>query len=331
MREASFTHSILLKMLYGEIQGVTKLISRIVQGTVMVSSERLNYSFGLLDGLFELGCNAFDTAYIYGNGDNERTVGKWIRDRGIRDKVVVIGKGAHPAEGRNKVTPEDITSDLTGSLERFGFDSIDLYLLHRDAPLIPVDEIVDVLNEHKNAGRIDAFGGSNWTHERLQAANEYAERNNLTQFAAGSPQFGLAYPCKPVWEGCVTIGGPENEAAVNWYRRSALALVPWSSLGAGFFSGRFTPENLNTFEDYFGKLCAECYGHEENFKRLKRAQELGRKKSATPAQIALAWVFSQSLDVFPLVGCASREEFAENVKALDIKLTKEEARYLETG
>lgn len=319
------------RMKYGRIDGIEKPISRLVQGTVMVSSDRLDDSFALLDGVFELGGNAFDTAHVYGSGDNERTVGQWVNSRGVRDSVVILGKGAHPYDGRNRVTPADISQDIAESLERFRFDKIDLYLLHRDDESVPVSEIVDVLDEHKRAGKIDAYGGSNWTHFRVAAANDYASKNGRTPFAASSPQFGLAWWTSPPWEHCVTIGGPDGQEAVSWYREKKIVLFPWSSLGAGLFSGRFTRENLSSFDDYLGKLCAECYGHEENFRRFERASELAPRLGATPAQVGLAWLFAQELEVFPLVGCATPEEFAENAKALDLELSQEQVDWLATG
>jgi aryl-alcohol dehydrogenase-like predicted oxidoreductase len=317
-------------MRYGRIAGVEKPFPRLVQGTVMVSSSRLDESFALLDGVFQLGGTAFDTAHVYGGGDNERTVGRWIRDRGIRDQAILIGKGAHPYEGRNRVTPEDLTADVSESLDRFELDSMDLYLLHRDDESVPVGEIVDALDGLASKGRFGAYGGSNWRQERIAAANEHAAQNGRRPFVASSPQFGLAWPQKPIWEGCLTIGGSESVAR-EWYRRAGLALLPWSSLGGGFFSGRFSRDNLATFDAYLDRLCAECYGHEENFRRLDRARQLAAAKGAAPPQIALAWLFAQGMDVFPLVGCASPAEFAENARALSLELTPEEARWLEVG
>jgi aryl-alcohol dehydrogenase-like predicted oxidoreductase len=125
-------------MEYGHIPGINKSISRLVQGTVMVNSRELEQSFSLLDEIFELGCTTFDTAHVYGQGDNERTVGRWVNERGVRNKVVIIGKGTHHNEDRQRVTPFDITADLYDSLARFKFDAIDLYLLHRDDPTVPV-------------------------------------------------------------------------------------------------------------------------------------------------------------------------------------------------
>ncbi|MEM7348407.1 MAG: aldo/keto reductase, partial [Chloroflexota bacterium] len=199
-------------MNYGDIPGLDKPVSRLVQGTVTAAASSADEWFELLDGIYALGCNTFDTAHVYGTGECERTVGRWVRERDLRDEVVIIGKGAHHNEDRKRVTPFDITADIYDSLARFQFDEIDLYLLHRDDPSVPVEPIIDVLNEHQQAGRIRVFGASNWSQERIQAANAYAEANNLSPFIASSPQFSLAVQHVPPWPDCISISGPDNEA-----------------------------------------------------------------------------------------------------------------------
>ena len=99
-------------MQYGRVPGIEKPISRLVQGTVMINSNELDKSFALLDEIHSLGCNTFDTAHVYGNGDGERTLGRWIHERDIRDEIVIITKGAHHNADRSRVTPFDITADL---------------------------------------------------------------------------------------------------------------------------------------------------------------------------------------------------------------------------
>lgn len=103
---------------YGEVRGVDKPISRLVQGTVMIGLGEAERSFELLDEVRDLGCTAFDTAHHYGTGDSERTFGRWMEDRGPREDLVVIGKGAHHDQDRARVTPFDITADLFDSVAR---------------------------------------------------------------------------------------------------------------------------------------------------------------------------------------------------------------------
>jgi aryl-alcohol dehydrogenase-like predicted oxidoreductase len=316
---------------YGRVPGVDKPVARIVQGTVMVRSEEVEKSFALLDEVFELGGTTFDTAHQYGGGDSERTFGRWVRERGLRDEVVVIGKGAHHNADRKRVTPFDITADLFDSLARFGFDHIELYLLHRDDPSVPVGPIVEVLNEHLSEGRIGAFGGSNWTPERLREANAYARENDLTPFVASSPNLSLAEQAVEPWPGCVSISGRAGESDREWYAREGIPLFTWSSLAGGFFSGRFTRDNLGSFDGYLDLLCVETYCVEENFERLERARVLAAERGLTVPQIALAYVLDQPLEVFALVGCNTGEEFRANVAAGDIQLTPEELAWLESG
>jgi aryl-alcohol dehydrogenase-like predicted oxidoreductase len=314
---------------YGKVAGVDKPVSRLVQGSVMINSKELDKSFALLDAVFELGCNTFDTAHGYGGGDSERTLGRWINARHLREKVVILDKGAHHNQDRRRVTTFDITSDLHDSLARLNTDYIDLYVLHRDDPNVPVGPIVEVLNEHLQGGRIHAFGGSNWTHQRLREANEYADAHGLVGMALSSPNFSLPEWIEEPWAECVSIGGAKGEGARKWYAQTQMPLFTWSSLGGGFCSGRFTRHNLDCFTEYLEKLCVKCYCSEENFKRLDRAAELGREKSLSASQIALGYVRSQALNIFPIVGSGSVQEFKENAAGSEVELSEQEMAYLD--
>ncbi|HEY3417150.1 MAG TPA: aldo/keto reductase, partial [Armatimonadota bacterium] len=153
---------------FSEIPGVGKPISRIVLGTMIINQRDWEQSVTLLDAAVRHGVTTLDTAHVYAGGDSERAIGRWMVERGNRAQMVILSKGAHPNADRARVTPFDITADLTDSLTRLKTEYIDIYLLHRDDPSVPVGPIVEVLNEHQRAGRIRAFGGSNWTHQRLQ-------------------------------------------------------------------------------------------------------------------------------------------------------------------
>jgi aryl-alcohol dehydrogenase-like predicted oxidoreductase len=318
-------------MKYGQIPGVGKPVARVVQGTTMISTAEQERSSALLDAVLEQGGTTFDTAHVYGRGEVERALGRWISDRGVRDQVVIVGKGAHPMDGRQRVTPADITSDLHESLERLGTDVIDLYLLHRDDPSVPVGPIVEVLNQHLRAGKILAFGGSNWHPERIQEANQYAAAHGLTPFVASSPNFSLAEQQRPPWEGCISVSGEAGRAEREWYQAAGMPLFTWSSLAGGFFSGRFRRDNLDSFSSYSDKIVVESYANEANFARLDRAQQLAAERGLSAAQVALAYVLSQPVTIHALVGCQTRDEFAQNVAAGELELTPAELAWLSTG
>jgi len=316
-------------MEYGRIPGVEKPISRLVQGTIPLSEADRAGSFALLDAVYEIGCRTFDTAYSYGAGEKERVLSAWLADRGVRDQIVILGKGAHPEGGRPRVTPQDIIHDLNESLRRLDTDHIEIYVLHRDNPALPVGPIVDVLNEHHRAGKIGVFGGSNWTHERVREANEYAAVNGLVPFGVSSPNFSLAEQFQPPWAGCITVSGPAGAVGRAWYRAQGIPLFTWSSLAGGFFSGRFSRTNLDRFSTHLDEVCIKAYGYEPNFQRLDRARELATERGLTIPQIAMAYVLAQPDNIYPLVGCATGEEFRQNAAALDLKLTDKELAWLD--
>lgn len=306
---------------YGTVPGIDKPISRLVQGTIMLDEADLASSFTLLDAVFDLGCTAFDTARHYGRG-NEAVVGRWVRERGLRDQVFIIGKGAHPTPDEpHRVTPEAIAADLDESLRQLGLDAIDLYLLHRDDPGVPVGPIVEALNEHQRAGKIRAFGGSNWSHARIAAANAYAADHDLVPMVASSPQFSLVEQVDEPWPGCISIGGPANEEARAWYQANQMAIFAWSSLAGGFLSGGFTRASDGGLPEEAAARARRAYGTDDNFERLDRARKLAEVQGMTVPQIALAYAFSQPLNLFAIAGGESREEVAANAAALDLRLS----------
>jgi len=317
-------------MNYGSIRGIEKPISRLVLGTMIINTKQLDMSFALMDAVMEQGCTTFDTAHVYAGGESEKAIGMWLRERGNREKMVILSKGAHPGGGRKRVTPPDIASDLDDSLNRLQTDYIDIYLLHRDDLDVSVGPIVECLNEHLEAGRIHAIGGSNWTHQRIQEANDYADAHGLVPFSVSSPNFGLADQVDDPWgPGCVSLSGPKEAEARKWYEKNQLSVFAYSSLGRGFFSGRITRENFEAQKDSIDGACLRAYCHEVNFKRLDRVQILAKEKGMTVPQIATAYIMNQPLNVFALVGVANGDEFRANVAACELKLTQEEVDWLD--
>jgi aryl-alcohol dehydrogenase-like predicted oxidoreductase len=319
-----------MAMKYGKVKGLEKDVSRIVLGTDYMTTQRLEQNFSMLDTAFELGCNTLDTAHVYGGGDGERVIGRWMESRRNRDKVVVLTKGAHHNADRKRVTPYDITSDLFDSLARLRTDYVDIYVLHRDDPSLPVGPIVEVLNEHHAAGRIKAFGGSNWHHTRIQEANEYAEKHGLVPFTVSSPNYSLAEQVADPWgPGCVTIGGPKEVEARKWYLETQTPIFSYSSLGRGFFSGRISRSNFDETKKLLDRPSLTAYCHEQNFARLDRVEILAEEKGLTVAQIAMAFLMNQPLYVFPIVGAVNRRELEENIVAANTELTQEELDWLD--
>lgn len=328
-------------MKYSKIKGLDKDISKLVFGTAtpklfaavapQATAQDEDAAFELLDEIFASGINAYDCAAHYG----EEIMGRWMEARGNRDKCVIITKGAHPNEWRDRVTDYDILSDANDSLKKLKTDKIDIYMLHRDSHTVPVGIIVEALNRLYSEGKIEVFGGSNWSHKRIEEANEYALKHNLMPFSVSSPNFGLAEQVNDPWvgdakfaDGCVTISGPENAEARNWYKENSIPVFAYSSLARGFLAGVFKstePETAKNVIDEPGMLGYYC---ENNIERLRRCEILAKEKNVTVAQIAMAWIYNQPFEVFALSSPVTKKQIEENIAAIDIKLSENERKWL---
>jgi predicted dehydrogenase/aryl-alcohol dehydrogenase-like predicted oxidoreductase len=301
-------------MKYGEVDGVGKRISRLVMGCD--NQPNLPHAAAVFDDFVAAGGNAFDTAHVYGGGAHERIFGEWVKTRGVREDVVVIAKGAHTPY----CYPEVIGVQLDESLARMGLDYADVYLMHRDNPKVPAGEFVDAMNEEVRRGRIRAFGGSNWSVERVREANEYAKRRGLKGFAAVSNNFSLARLVEPMWAGCISAS---DEASRAFFGETRIPLFAWSSQARGFFlEGRAAPDKLGDEE------LARCWYSEDNFTRLARVNELAKRRGVLPINVALAYVLGQPFPTFALIGPRTIRETHTSLPALGVELSEKELRWL---
>ena len=314
-------------MRYGKVDGVDKPVSRLVMGCD--NQPTAKHAAVMFDNYFEYGGNTFDTAYIYGGGRMERLLGDWLANRGVREQVVVIGKGAHtPAN-----FPERIAPQLAESLDRLRTDHVDLYFLHRDNADVPVGEWLEALDVERGAGRIRAYGASNWPLARVREANAYAAKHGLAPFAAVSNNFSLAQMVEPVWPGCVAASTADWRA---WLEAEQMPLFPWSSQARGFFTPRFDlvrRETSSGTDAAFGNQPSDaelrrCWFSEANFARRGRAAALAAKRRVEPIQIALAYVLAQPFPCFALIGPRLLAETRSSMAALAIALTEAERRWL---
>lgn len=315
-----------MAMRYGHIPNVDKPVSRLVLGSMVFSTEKQQLTNALLDRFLEAGGNAVDTARVYTLGSSEVAFGNWLTSSGRRDQVVVIGKGAHHDRDtfERRVNPAAIHEDIQISLNSMQLDRMDVYILHKDDPNVPVGPIIEALNEEWEAGRIGAFGGSSWTQQRIAEANGYAEPRGLHRFDVSSPNLSLAVPNEPMWEGCISLSGDAD--ALEWYAATQMPVLAWSSQARGFFSGRYTPGM--TGETTNERNVVRTYFSDANWERYKRAEDLARKKGFTLQQITLAWVLHQPLNVYALIGPENVTELENSLGALDVELDADELAWL---
>lgn len=302
-----------------ENKSIEKKCSRLIMGTAhFYQFNDKERAFTIMDEYVRARGNMFDSAHQYIN--SEVVLGEWAESRGIREDIYILTKGAHPDDGEPgpRVNQAAITKDIMESLERLRTNYIDFYALHRDDPSVEVGPIMEVLNEHIAAGRIHAIGASNWSHTRIQEANDYAAKHGLIGFTFNSPNLSLAQCNRPRWPGCVSV----NEEISNWHKGTQMPLLSWSSQAGGFFSGRFTPENRENEE------MVQVYYSEENWERFNRAEKLAEEKGASAIEIALAFVLNQPYPTGAIIGPEKVEELLSSIKGAEIHLTAKEMDHL---
>lgn len=299
----------------GTIAHLDKPLSKLVMGVIPLPQNDLPRAFAILDAYRAAGGNVIDNSHIYGKGF--AMVMRAYYEANGEDVFVRLDKGNHHHGETRRITKEDLDHDLRENLAWQGTTYSDIYLLHRDDPSVPAGEVVEWLNEHRAAGRVHAFGGSNWSHIRIAEANEYAEKHGLQGFSASSPNLSLATANESMWWESLSIS--ENIEARAWYEKTQFPLFSWSSGGGGFFAGIDSDD------------IKRVYHNEKNFARRVRLTQMAVEKGVTPTQLALAWTLNQPLEIWGLIGPNSPEQVADNVKAIDIKLTPDELKHLEFG
>jgi aryl-alcohol dehydrogenase-like predicted oxidoreductase len=262
----------------------------------------------------ELGINFLDTAQIYGPLTNEELVGRAIK--GKRDQFVIASKmqrnlddavpGDMSTVGEIDGSAENVRKTIDGSLQRLGVEQIDLYYLHRVDPKVEIEETVGAMAELVQAGKVAHLGLSEAAPETIRRAHAVHPITALqTEYSvfAREPEVELIPLC----------------------RELGIGFVPYSPLGRGFLSGRFSsPDELA--EDDFRRTQPRFQGEnlEANRRIVAKLEEIAQEKGITPAQLALAWVLAQGDDVVPIPGTKRRSYLEENAAAADVELSDDD-------
>ncbi|MEN0643673.1 aldo/keto reductase [Alkalicoccobacillus gibsonii] len=306
-------------MKHVNISAVEKPISSLILGSDYFTPQNQEKVNEMIEAFVEVGGNTIDTAYIYAGGESEKAIGHWIDQSSNRDKLNIWTKGGHPNQNGHTINHGELYDQLQTSLERLKTDHVELYALHRDDLTVRVEDILEWLNEHVQAGRIHAFGASNWSTERLEEANQYAAKNGMQGFSFSSPNLSLAKAKEPYWPGCVSA----DQQMIKWHEQSQLPLFSWSSQARGFFTGRFTRDNLEN-EDL-----VRVFYNDENWERYDRAEKLAKEKQCSLIEVALAYVLNQSFPSGAIIGPQNRQELQSCGRGASVSLTADEIAYLD--
>jgi aryl-alcohol dehydrogenase-like predicted oxidoreductase len=262
----------------------------------------------------ELGLDFFDTADMYGKGENEILLGKALK--GFRDRVVLATKFGivrtedirqHKINGR----PEYVRSACEASLRRLEVETIDLYYQHRVDQDTPIEETVGAMAELVQAGKVRYLGLSEAGAQTIRRAHA------VHPIAALQTEYSL-------WSRDV------EDELLSACRDLGIGLVPYSPLGRGFLTGQI--KSLNDLpEDDWRHHSPRFQGDnwEHNWRLVKEIREIAKDKGCTPSQLALGWVLAQGADIVPIPGTKRRSYLEENISALDLRLTQEDLQRIE--
>jgi aryl-alcohol dehydrogenase-like predicted oxidoreductase len=278
-------------------------VSRLVFGTVDLPDTAV--AGRVLDRFHASGGRALDVANVYREGESARAVGRWLRERRGPDGVVVYAKGSHPPDCR----PELVASEVDKARRLLGVDRIDVFILHRDVPSLPVAAWADALLEQVAAGRIGGFGVSNWTVARLRELRAHLDAIGERGLVAFSNHFSLAEMVAAPWPGCLAVSKDDIVALAD----VDVKLLAWSSLATGFFAGRETAS----------------WDSNDNRARRDRAVELAEALGMSASAVALAYVLHQPDYVLPVVGTRSEAHIDDAFRAERIRLTPDQLDWLE--
>lgn len=312
------------------IAPLTVPVSAIGLGTMIFHPDTRARDFALLDAFVENGGTYVDTAEVYGaveeHGYSETVIGEWLAaDPARRGRIVLASKGLIPGycaplhPGGAVMSPDSIHKAIDGSLRRLQTDYLDIWMFHRDDPALAVGPLVDALDEEVRAGRLRAYGASNWTTARIAEARRYAREKGRAMMMSSSPNFSLARANEPFWPDTVVV----DDADKNWFEQCGdFLVVAWSALGRGFFA-RGNPADTGDAD------LVRVFYSEANFARKARAEEFGAARGLSMFEVALGYVTSQRFPVVALNGAQSPEEVASSARAGALHFSEAECAWLE--
>jgi aryl-alcohol dehydrogenase-like predicted oxidoreductase len=268
----------------------------------------------------DIGINFFDTADVYGDGESEITLGQSFRNLGIARKDVVIATKAagRVGTGRNDIGASrgHIMDAVEASLKRLQTDYIDLYQIHADDFLTPVEETLGALNDLVSQGKVRYIGVSNWQAWKIADALGISERKNLARFETLQAYYSLA------------SRDLERELAPMMEAKK-MGLLVWSPLAGGLLSGRYDRHNQKAEDSRRSAADFPVVDKERAWNIIDTLRPIAEAHGTNPASVALAWLLTRTVVTSVLVGAKRLEQLEANLAAADLELTDEEIRRLD--
>ena len=271
-------------------------------------------SFKLLDGFVAAGFNFIDTADTYsrwapGNqgGESETIIGKWLKQRGNRDKVVIATKvGMEMGPGKKGLSRAYVVREVEDSLQRLQTDYIDLYQSHTDDLDTPLEETLGTYAELVKQGKVRVIGASNYKAERLSQALQVSRRHGYPLYHSLQPHYNL-------------YDRADYEKELEpLCREQGIGVISYFSLASGFLTGKYRSE-ADLTKSARGQGVKK-YLNPRGFAILEALDQVAKQYRSTPAQVALAWLIAQPSVTAPISSATNLQQLEDLIAATRLDL-----------
>ncbi|MGI8771322.1 MAG: aldo/keto reductase [Acidobacteriaceae bacterium] len=280
-------------------------------------------SFKVLDQAADRGLTFIDTADVYSRwapghqgGESETILGKWMKQRGNRERIVLATKvGMDMGDGNQGLSKKHIVASIDDSLRRLQTDRVDLYQAHKDDKETPLAETLQAFAELINAGKVRTIGASNYTGARLEEALDTSSREGLPRYESLQPEYNL-YDRKD-YEADLEAVCEENDVGV----------ISYYSLASGFLSGKYRSES-DLAQSQRGQSVKKRL-NERGFRILRALDTVARQHQSQQAAVALAWLVARPSITAPIASATSAHQVESLAAAAELNLTGEEIGQLD--
>lgn len=282
----------------------------------------------LFDAFLDMGGNLYDTARVYSDwippeiGRSERVLGDWLTRSKKRNQIVIITKGGHPDmtgdnpdTHKSRVYRAEMRTDIELSLKALRTDYIDIYFYHRDDESIPVEELIETMEEFVKSGKIRYYGCSNWTTQRMEKAAKYCKEKGYRGFVANQALYNVGYAhMNPLDDDTMlAIDGPMQK----FHKENPGNLaMPYMGVCSGFFN-KILSKGEEAVKD-------SPYNTEGNIRIAQKLKQIMEKYGATATQAVLGFFTCQDFACLPLYGPRGTESLEEACGTFEIPFTKED-------
>jgi len=278
-------------------------------------------SFNILDKFIEFDGNFIDTANTYAwwinqtGGQSETIIGKWMKQRNIRSKIVLATKvGSQTALHPQDISRQHILQEIDTSLKRLQTDYIDIYYTHFDDQKTPVEETISTYNELIRAGKVRYIAASNISIGRLEESLEFSIKNNLPKYIAIQPHYNLME--RNTYENKIRFIAEKHK----------LSVFPYYSLASGFLSGKY--QKIEDFNLTARGKGLKHYFNERGQNVIKALDKISQDHKVQIASVALAWLLAQPTVSAPVVSATNNDQLKAIFDAVNLNLTTAEIEQL---